>query len=166
LWLANNPSFYQVEVVEGRNWAGSPEFDDWQRANEALTRSRGEIEKDREFRRAAMDWVTAHPDDAARAAAYRLASFWGLQPRTGPPALRPVVGVYYAALFVLAAVGWLLVEGWRGPWATPTGVVLALSVVHTVYWSNMRFRAPVEPLLAIWAAVAVERLWRLRRTAS
>src|SRR5262249_54191622 len=26
LWLANNPSFYEVEVAGGRNWAGSSEF--------------------------------------------------------------------------------------------------------------------------------------------
>ncbi len=37
------------------------------------------------------------------------------------------------------------------------GVLLAIALtgVHLVYWSNMRMRAPVTPLLALVAAVGL-----------
>jgi hypothetical protein len=48
-----------------------------------------------------------------------------------------------------------MIRGWRGPWLSATLAILALTAVHTIYWSNMRFRAPIEPLLAVWAATAI-----------
>jgi 4-amino-4-deoxy-L-arabinose transferase-like glycosyltransferase len=166
LWLANNPSFYETEVAGGRNWAGSPEFNAWQNENAERTAGQIESSKDRFFRELAMEWIRNNPDAARRAALYRLSSFWGLQPRSGPSTLRPVVAVYFGVFSLLALHGWILIKGWRGPWLTATLVVLALSAVHAIYWSNMRFRAPIEPLLAILAAKSIEYLWRIAKPAT
>jgi uncharacterized membrane protein len=162
LWLANNSSFHGVEVIGGRNWAASDEFEHWQSNNQRLTTGTDGISRDWRFRELALEWIRSNPEAAARSAGYRLLMFWGLKPRSGPEVLRPVIGVFFGVLFVLAAIGWFVTRSWQGPWLTATLVVVALSLVHTIYWSNMRFRAPIEPLLAIWAAAGVE--WIVRRT--
>jgi len=166
LWLGNNASFFEYEVVGRRNWAGSAAFDRWQDRNRDLTAGESELGKDAYFRSAALRWMHEHPTDAFQSALYRLSMFWGLTPRTGPSSLRLIVGVYYGVFFALAATGWIITQSWRGSWLAATLVVVALSLVHTIYWSNMRFRAPLEPLLAIWAAVAVDCLWRQSRPAT
>lgn len=166
LWLANNPSFHEVEVVGGRNWAVSDEFEKWQANSQLLTARTDGVSRDWRFRELAFDWIRANPEDAARSAGYRLSMFWGLKPRSGPESLRPVIGLFYVVLFSLAALGWLVTRSWQGPWLTATLVVVALSLVHTVYWSNMRFRAPIEPLLAIWAAAGIEWIVRSTRPAT
>jgi 4-amino-4-deoxy-L-arabinose transferase-like glycosyltransferase len=166
LWLGNNPSFYRHEVVGGRNWAGSESFDRWQSWNREMTEGESELGKDEYFRNAALNWMREHPAEASQAALYRLSMFWGLQPRAGPERLRPLVGAYYAVFFVLALIGWFFSRSWRGPWLAATMVVLALTAVHAVYWSNIRFRAPIEPLLAVWAAVSIEKLWRSMKPAT
>ena len=38
-------------------------------------------------------------------------------------------------------------------WAPPLLLILALTAVHAVYWSNLRMRAPVMPMVAALAAV-------------
>jgi hypothetical protein len=70
--------------------------------------------------------------------------------------LRPATTAFYAVLFVAAALGWMRVRSWRGAWLPMTLTVLALTLVHAVYWSNMRMRAPIEPLLGLFAASVLD----------
>jgi hypothetical protein len=44
----------------------------------------------------------------------------------------------------------------------PLCVILNFTLVHLVYWSNMRMRAPLVPLIALLAALGLS-LWRDRR---
>ena len=69
------------------------------------------------------------------------------------------IGLYYGCLYVAILAGlWKLGREFLRPswWVIPT-LVLTLTLVHAVYWSNIRMRAPVIPSLAIVAAAAFRR---------
>ena len=62
------------------------------------------------------------------------------------------------SMATLAAMLWGL---WRAPWSTRSGwrapllFLLALSLLHVVFWSTMRMRAPVMPVVFLLATVGV-----------
>jgi hypothetical protein len=70
------------------------------------------------------------------------------------------VAVFYAVEFFLALVG-LFTLG-RKLLISPRlfGLLLAASftLVHAVYWTDMRMRAPVMPVVALAAALGAARL--------
>lgn len=85
------------------------------------------------------------------------------------------VGVFYVALYAAAFLG-----GWRvlrarqekglGWFFVGLGIclIVILTAVHAVYWSNIRMRAPSVPVLCVLAAFGVEGLLgrlRLQKTA-
>ena len=43
-----------------------------------------------------------------------------------------------------------------GPWLEGLLLVVSLTLVHMVFWSNMRMRAPAIPAFAIVAAAALQ----------
>ncbi len=66
---------------------------------------------------------------------------------------------YYSLLYLAAFVGLKrLGKDWRRSvwWPIPT-LVLTLTLVHAVYWSNMRMRAPAIPAIAMLAAAALHK---------
>jgi membrane-anchored protein YejM (alkaline phosphatase superfamily) len=82
--------------------------------------------------------------------------------------LRMLAGCWYAILFLLAACGAVFRrhELLRSPLVWGVVLCFTFTAVHAVYWSNMRMRAPLMPmvcLLASLGAVALyERLCRRR----
>lgn len=42
-------------------------------------------------------------------------------------------------------------------WTWSAALVITLTVIHTVYWSNMRMRAPIQPVFALLAAAGLSR---------
>ena len=68
-----------------------------------------------------------------------------------------VVGVYYCFLYLMASYG--LFKLWRQPnrfrWWSTLALLLTLTSVHAVYWSNLRMRAPAIPALALLVGSAV-----------
>jgi hypothetical protein len=73
---------------------------------------------------------------------------------------RWMIAVWYLGVFVLAAVGLgrLGSAVVRVPWVWGGFLVLALTLVHAVYWTNMRMRAPLMPIVDLAAAAAVCRI--------
>jgi hypothetical protein len=74
------------------------------------------------------------------------------------------VGGWYVLEYALAAIGlWglgrLLI---RPPWLWGTLLCGGFSLVHLVYWSNMRMRSPLLPVVALLAAAGAARLLRWR----
>lgn len=165
LLLGNNPVFYEnvVEHQWGAVWTG-PTFERWsdelQSAAKGAAADTSEVAFDRFCYQRAVHWIRTHPSEFTRACLFRLARFWNPTPlgpaAVGPPFLQAIVAVYFLILISSGFVG--LVAGWcRGDrrWGLLMLMVLGLSAVHMVYWSNTRFRAPVTPLLAVGAASAV-----------
>jgi hypothetical protein len=66
--------------------------------------------------------------------------------------------MYYGLLFFGCA--WAIIRFSQADWRHWTPLLLllvAFSLVHTVYWSNVRMRAPLVPAIALLAATGWTR---------
>jgi hypothetical protein len=168
LLLGNNDVAYEEEVSRpwGTVWDGES-LRTWQRELEAeLARAeppvRDEVARDAWQRRRALDWIAAHPGRFAQAAWLRVRRFWNPVP-LGPagasvgPVVRGAVGVFESLFLLLGLAGVLRSlsdRRTRGAWLAPALCAAALTLVHAVYWSNARMRAPLVPLVAVAAVAA------------
>lgn len=179
LLLANNESFYDY-LNEGRwgqpwdadqflhahahRYEGDPrtaEF--WRRRwNDPPTYDpeATEYSDDRLCYQAAVATIKRRPGDFVWSTVVRFGRLWSpfphdIQGRSGAVIL--ATGAFYLLLYasiVIAVIrhGRLIVtKRWWAIWL----LVIALSGVHAVYWSNLRMRAPAMPGLAIAAAFAL-----------
>ncbi|RLS59002.1 MAG: hypothetical protein DWH91_01350 [Planctomycetota bacterium] len=174
LWLANNPVFFQ-EVVDGHDvtWQGES-LARWQAATAQEMRVagiNGEIAQDRWQAQRARQWIAGNPTAFLRAMGYRARSFWALSPShssANSPILVSGVRLYYGGLWILAvlAVGRLVqVRAWS-QLVLPLSLIAGFSVVHLVYWTDTRMRAPVMPAIAVLIGAAMQTIPRRDRTAA
>jgi len=104
--------------------------------------------------------------------------FWAVTPyRSGATSWTIMaVGLWYCLLFggiIMACLGLASLELVRfgelwsayslslGFWVPAFSLVVSLQLVHSVYWSNMRMRAPLMPILYVFLAIAVFLIWQL-----
>jgi len=109
--------------------------------------------------------------------------FWAVTPyRSGATSWTVMaVGLWYCLLFggiVVAGFGgiyfgsvragglWTAYSQSLGFWIPGFSLVVSLQLVHSFYWSNMRMRAPLMPILYVFLAVAVFLAWQLARRGS
>ena len=100
--------------------------------------------------------IARQPKMFAYSCVVRLGRLWSPVPHLVQGrsyAMNLAVGVFYSCVFLMSLVGLFKL---RRQWSTPfllAGLTLAitLSLVHSVYWSNMRMRAPLAPALAVVA---------------
>jgi hypothetical protein len=127
----------------------------------------GERAQDRWMYRRAWRDIAAEPRLFLRACLLRFAEFWNVVPLS--PSRSAVstlfvwgLGVGYSielALFVLG-LG-TLCRRWDDRWMFPVLLVLNFALVHLLYWSNMRMRAPLVPLIALVAARGIAGVFGL-----
>ena len=84
---------------------------------------------------------------------------WPLESAPGsawPRPLKWIVALWYSATLGAGLVG-LCRAPWRtqSAWISPLLFLLALSLVHVVFWSTMRMRAPVMPVVFLLATVGI-----------
>jgi hypothetical protein len=176
LLLANNPSFYAEEVEQpgGKVWRGEP-FDRWSAGVQqqlAEAGIQGEVETDRFLAQQAQGFIRQHPARFLRACWHRFRMFWNVSPSTELPTSMPgwtfwCVGAGYSLWWLLAISGLWRICGnrthlspaQRRGWLAAIVLMGAYTLMHSVYWSNMRLRAPVVPAVALFAGAA----WGLRR---
>jgi hypothetical protein len=130
-----------------------------------------ELALDRWHYAEALATIRAQPGMFAWSSLVRLGRLWQPVPHRvdapkGPRRLwvRRAVGGWYLLEYALAAIGlWglgrLLI---RPPWLWGTLLCGGFSLVHLVYWSNMRMRSPLLPVVALLAAAGAARLVRWR----
>lgn len=120
-----------------------------------------EVAADRRLYRLAWKSIRGEPAMFAMASVVRMCRFWTPLPhrlsRTEPwrrTVSRWLVAVWYVGVYVLAGYGlWQLGRGvGRPPWIWGMLCVVAFAGVHTVYWSNMRMRAPAMPVVYLLLA--------------
>ncbi|MDY0170221.1 MAG: glycosyltransferase family 39 protein [Thermoguttaceae bacterium] len=133
-----------------------------------------ELQTDALAYRHAFAVIRRQPGTFAWSCLVRAGHFWSPLPyRLSPDesslrrAARYGVAAWYAAVFTLAAIGLgpvLFRENGirRSVFAWSLLAALALTAVHTFYWSNLRMRAPLIPLVAIAAAEGATSLQRRR----
>lgn len=139
-----------------------------------------EISSDRWMSAQARRHIREEPLTFLRAMGLRVRRLWNVAPLGAAASQYPrwvgwMVGVWYSALFLTAFLGTLrgarheqvathLVS--REPsvgtepqsWWAPLFLLLAsVTLVHSVYWSNARMRAPLMPAVCVLAAAAVRR---------
>ncbi len=181
LLLGNNPSFYDyLENGEfGSTWDpesffisyshrydGDPESEEfWEtrwKSTGTIVRSVTENEDDRVAHDAARATIDRQPGWFLWSCAVRLGRLWTPMPHHTPDRSWlgvAAIGSYYVIFYVAMLAGlWRLrsvVLGYK--WWPLLMLAVTLSVVHAVYWSNLRMRAPIVPALAIIAAVGFSR---------
>jgi hypothetical protein len=102
--------------------------------------------------------ILAQPRLFLRACALRFVLFWNVVPLLpSRSSLSQLVVWGLCAGYVIELV--LFVAGlaslmwrWDWRWSLQLCVILNFTLVHLVYWSNMRMRAPLVPLIALVAA--------------
>jgi hypothetical protein len=169
LLLANNPVFY-TEVVDhgfGSEW-GHASFEQWTADLQAsLTSQLGpnasEPDRDRWQSLRARGFIAAEPGRFLRAAWFRVRSLWSTTPQNEAAAntgsrLVQCVGWYYTGELLAFVLGMLVVTVTRlarrgshpaSPWWPLLGLVLTVQLVHLVYWTNARMRAPIVPVIGL-----------------
>lgn len=166
LLLGNNPTFYDEVVNEpwGTVWNGES-LAAWQQSLDDqmdAANIRGEIARDRWMSERAKAVIGEHPATFVKAGVKRLLWFWNPVPQrtaemTVPSPLRCGVGVYYAAVTLLMFAGLVKSSERSSGWAVVIVTILGFTATHLVYWSNIRMRGPIVPLIALVAAAAVCR---------
>jgi hypothetical protein len=112
------------------------------------------------MRASALRVIGARPGDFLRASLARLGRFWGLAPAGAvyPRWLRVATALWTAPLWAALVLGLASPAAWRWPRATAPAMLLALSLVHSFYWTDLRMRAPAVPAIALIAASCRSRL--------
>jgi hypothetical protein len=120
----------------------------------------GEIDRDHWMKAVAYKTIRSEPATFAKACLRRFVSFWSIRPhgesgsRVSGPALY-VVAAYYSVLWLALAWGLLLGLRRHGCATELSALILAAFVlVHLVYWTDARMRAPVMPAIALFVAWA------------
>jgi dolichyl-phosphate-mannose-protein mannosyltransferase len=161
LLLGNNDEAYREEVAKpfGTLWDSRA----WQRSLESEMLQAGlarpdEVARDRWLAQRAKAWIVQHPREFREACWLRLRRFWNVSP-SGADAeglLRVVRGgiatFYFLELFAAAIGIWRLRRDEWSSWWPLVCLTVSFSLVHLVYWSNLRMRTPVEPCLSLLAA--------------
>lgn len=160
LLLGNNPDFYDwLRSPTGAVWK-SDAFDREVNRRRNITAPGDEAQNDRNEYAEAGQNIAEQPVMFLRACAFRLLSLWGIVPNqvdTLTARLRYPVAVWYGVEFLLALAGICALRKrvWQAPWLWGLLLAISFTMVHTIYWSNLRMRAPLMPFVALLASVGV-----------
>jgi hypothetical protein len=173
LLRGNNPAYYAHLRASpwGSAWNGKA-FDKLLAPMHALPTTDArqvEIAQDRWAYQQAWRAIASEPVMFVRASIARLTRLFGVLPAqifqkesSGMRTLRYAVGVFYVGTLGLAILGmWKLRGKWLAPpWLWGLLLVGTFTAAHAIYWTDMRMRSPLVPVLALLAAVGMEHLVR------
>ena len=165
LLLGNNPVFYR-EVLDapwGTTWSRAS-LSHWQNDMEIqLSQAgiEGECARDVWLRNRALANISNDPVSFFRACGLRIVRFWRVVPHDGSRVVRIGSCVFYVSV-LLAFMTQLIQVLYRRIQLSPAVqlmllAILSFTAVHAVYWSNMRMRGPLIPLIAILIAGSLVR---------
>ena len=163
LALGNNPDFYR-DVINGTDefpWDG-PALDAWQQKMIQKSESEGIIASDEPAADAwyysqAMAAIRAEPRSFLKATALRLRRFWAISTAdssTVASVSMRLIMLWYVILWTGLALQIVQAcfgrnSGQRRPMVMLWLVILAFLVMHSVYWTDTRMRAPVMPIMIV-----------------
>jgi 4-amino-4-deoxy-L-arabinose transferase-like glycosyltransferase len=165
LLLGNNPYFFHH--LRHQPWGVVWDANELQQALAAEPHPRGEehgeLRRDRRHYALAWQAIRQEPGTFVVACAVRVGRLWSPLPHrlessesSRRAALRYLVAAWYLAAYALALVGaWRLGRDLaRLPWVWAVLLFAAFTLVHSLYWSNLRMRAPLMPGVYLVAAAA------------
>ncbi len=158
LALANNEVYYR-DVLHGSPggvWAGADQWRWWDAVNRA-TAGMPEPQADRFLRDRVIRLAIDQPATFLRACLDRLMRFWSVAPAMAVygPAVRLATAVWTVPLWIALAVGLVRPSLWRWPQLAAPLLIIGLTSVHALYWTDVRMRAPIVPAIALVAAAAI-----------
>ena len=143
-----------------------PKLDTVEGRGDALSRrewSASEFQDNALAYEAAKATISRHPGVFVESIGIRLAWLWAPWPNTDSMPTVVCLGLWYAIWFLFALVGLVLARRSRHRgWLIPLLLIASLSVVHAIFWSNMRMRAPAMPMVYLLAAASLEKLFHQR----
>ena len=177
LLLGNNPVFYREVVAQpwGTVWSGES-LSAWQQSLEdsiatTVPAVTGERDRDRWMYERAKKNIVNAPGLFVRACWLRFLRFWSFAPLgstkdTIPPLAHTGITLFYSLITVLLlfALCRLPRPEWQR-WMPLILLIASFTLVHLVYWTNMRMRAPLVPAISLLAARALlGRTWPFTKT--
>ncbi|NLY00601.1 MAG: hypothetical protein GXY83_31275 [Rhodopirellula sp.] len=183
LLLANNPWFYQhLQTESWRTVWPADALNQWWVAHTSRATPRDELDADLWAYDAARDTIRRQPAMFLCASILRVVWLWSplphqIDPREALPKrlARWTVGLWYTAELGLAAIGLgAVVWRWNRTAADRSGanstgwfwgilLLLVFTAVHAVFWTNIRMRSPLMPVVAIAAAAGLAIVVRNNR---
>jgi 4-amino-4-deoxy-L-arabinose transferase-like glycosyltransferase len=162
LLLANNPILYEHwETSWSRQWDDDRFHAWWQakRLEENVRSETDEIASDALANALGWQSILANPVLFFKACAIREGWMWAWWPAEHQAhwVVRVAIGTWYAITTTAGFVGLirLLVRARLEPkfacWLPALTLAVSLCLVHAVYWSNMRMRAPIIPVISLLA---------------
>lgn len=117
------------------------------------------VQIDRHFQRKIWSWIEDNPAEAGHIALVKAFRFWRPWPYDPYPAsVRWLLGLYFAILMASAAVGiWAL--GARACAEPIYALMLSSTVVHSLYFTSLRYRVPLEPFLCFFASAGLYHIF-------
>lgn len=175
LLLGNNPWFYEYlrTAAWGEPWF-SGDLDRWWFATMPRGGPEDEVAADRLAYEKAKEFIADQPAMFAYSSLVRVARLYSPFPHRlpgegrGAGLARHAVAAWYLVELGLMALGAVvLVRNWRGGtwksravWLPSILLIAVFTGVHALYWTDMRMRAPLAPVLAILAAAGARWLFR------
>jgi hypothetical protein len=161
LALANNEVYYRdvLNGSPGAVWTGDEQWRWWDSVNRA-TAGMPEPEADRFLRNTVWRLALDQPGTFLRACLSRLARFWSLTPATAvySPAVRWATALWTVPLWIALVLGLFRRQLWQWPQVAAPLCAIGLTLVHALYWTDLRMRAPIVPAIALIVAGASLRL--------
>jgi len=163
LALGNNERFAADVVFGAESVWSEAGLRRWNQESEQRLAAAGidrvdEVARDAALSRQTVQWIKDNPQRFAAACWLRLKRFWAVRPLrqdAGGQAVSFAVGAWYAVVFVMAVCGLFRHRRCIAPWIPSLLLVICLTVLHSIYWSNMRMRTPLGPVISLLAASAV-----------
>ncbi len=157
LLLANNESIYDHMEQTGpsRHWDASTFHREW-----AGREKMSETSDDAYAQQLAWRSIRSRPMTFIKSCLYRMGWLWAWWPSEGPTVMKVAIGIWYGIWSTLGFLGIGSVffrsqtngDAWVRTTFLPALLLLvSLTAVHALYWSNMRMRAPVQPIVYIFA---------------
>lgn len=185
LLLGNNQSYYSwvregkpIADWDARSIAVKSGFPDAARHHAAPAAAQAELAYDAACYDEAQRTIRRNPGMFVALSAYRVAQLWSPLPNLTKAntsglrrQLRYPVAAWYVAVFALAISAAFyglangtavrsMAERMKSPWMYGVALCLVFTAIHSVYWSNLRMRAPLMPFVACAAAAGASCMAR------
>jgi len=131
---------------------GAPGDYHFPKENNPLYRITDEVERNRVGYREAVKFILHSPGECVKLAGKKMAQFWGAYLSTGS-------GKEWLIFMLLGAAG-LIISLWEWrKWLIIYIYVASFASVHLLAHSGYRYRFSLHPLIELWAALFLIRLW-------
>lgn len=119
------------------------------------------VEIDRYFQHKINHWIRENPTQAARIVFFKFFRYWRPQAYDPYPGwVRAGTFLYFTVLLLGAAWGAVTLRANAGRLLPVYALFLGLTVMHSIYFTSLRYRLPLEPFLCFLAAVGLDQILR------